>query len=275
MPQDDDGPATTLPDADFLLALARAAAAQTLPRFRGAFDVVNKRQADFDPVTEADRAAERAIVDAIRARYPDHAILGEEYGAFGDGPCRWVIDPIDGTRSFISGVPLWATLVGFTVEGRARIGLMSQPFTDEDFIADETGAFRLKGGKRIDLKTRTGVSLAQATLMTTDPYIYDEKSRPRFEAVRDAARLTRFSADAYAFALLAAGQVDVCIEPPVHPYDIVALIPIIEQAGGVVTTWDGGRAEGGGPIVAAGSADLHEEVLAVLNGQGQLRHARR
>lgn len=259
-------PAAALPDADFLMQLAAAAAAQTLPRFRGAFDVANKRTADFDPVTEADQAAEKAIVAAIRQRYPTHAILGEEYGASGEGPYRWVIDPIDGTRSFISGVPLWATLVGLTVDGRARLGLVSQPFTGETFVADEEGAFLHRGGERCTLKTRTGVSLAQATLFTTDPFLYDETTKARFDALRSRARLSRYGADAYAFAMLAAGQVDVCIEGPVQPYDIVALIPLIERAGGVVTNWDGGRAEEGGSVIAAGSAALHEEVLALLNG---------
>lgn len=253
------------PGADFLLELAEAASRETLPRFRGAFDLQNKRPADFDPVTEADRAAEAAIVALIRARFPSHAILGEEFGASGEGPFRWVIDPIDGTRSFIAGVPLWATLVGLTVEGRAEIGLMSQPFTGETFVADGTGAFLHHRGERRPLRTRTGVKLAEATLFTTDPTIYDATGREAFETLRNRARLTRYGADAYAFAMLAAGQVDLCVEAPVQPYDIVALIPIIEKAGGVVTGWDGGRAEEGGPILAAGSPALHEEALALVN----------
>ncbi len=255
-----------LPDAAFLLDLAERAARQTLPRFRAGTGVDNKLAQGFDPVTEADRAAERAIVEAIAERFPDDAILGEEYGASGEGSRRWVIDPIDGTRSFICGVPLWATLIGLTIEGRARVGIMSQPFTGEAYVADGRSAILHHGGTQRPLRTRTGVSLSEAVLFTTDATIYDAAGTARFEALRAGAKLTRYSADAYAFALLASGQIDLCVEPPVQPYDIVALIPIIEQAGGVVTRWDGGRAEDGGPIVAAGSAALHAQALEILNG---------
>lgn len=253
------------PDAAFLLELADLAARQTLPRFRAGTEIANKLAQGFDPVTEADRAAERAIVERIRERFPDHAILGEEYGASGEGSHRWVIDPIDGTRSFICGVPLWATLIGLTVDGRARMGVMSQPFTGEAYVADGSRAVLRHGGAERSLRTRSGVSLSEAILFTTDPTIYDEEGTARFEELRADARLTRYSADAYGFALLASGQVDLCVEAPVQAYDIVALIPIIEQAGGVVTRWDGNRAEDGGPILAAGSPALHEEALALLN----------
>jgi histidinol phosphatase-like enzyme (inositol monophosphatase family) len=257
---------TEEPDADFLFALSDAAAAQTLPRFRTGTGVDNKAKGAFDPVTEADRAAERAIVERIQARYPGHAILGEEYGAQGEGRLRWVIDPIDGTRSFISGVPLWGTLIGFTVDGHARAGIMSQPYIGERFWADASGAYCDGPAGRRPMTTRDTQDVEEAILFTTAPELMGGELADRFAALSSAARLTRYGADCYAFALLAAGQVDLCIETGLQPYDIVALIPIIEKAGGVITTWDGGRAEEGGSVLAAATPALHESALRLFNG---------
>ncbi|WP_185984958.1 histidinol-phosphatase [Aureimonas mangrovi] len=257
---------TEEPDAEFLFALCDAAAAQTLPRFRTGTDVDNKIKGAFDPVTEADRAAERAVIERIQARYPDHAILGEEYGARGEGRLRWVIDPIDGTRSFISGIPLWGTLIGFTVDGHARAGIMSQPYIGERFWADASGAYCDGPGGRRPMTTRDTQDLDEAILFTTAPELMGGDLADRFSALSSAVRLTRYGADCYAFALLAAGQVDLCVETGLQPYDIVALIPMIEKAGGVITTWDGGRAEEGGSVLAAATPELHERALRVFNG---------
>lgn len=253
-----------LPGREFLFRLADAADAQTMPRFRRRGIVDNKLDGAFDPVTEADREAEKAIRAAIAAEYPGHAILGEEGGSSGEGPMQWVIDPIDGTRSFISGIPLWGTLVGFLVEGRARLGLMSQPFTGERFWADGTASFRADRSGRESNRTRRTLRIEAATLFTTSPRLFEGGLRERFEALEARARLTRFGADCYAFAMLACGQADLVVEAGLKPYDIAALIPIVEQAGGVVTTLAGGRAEGGGDILASATPELHERALAVL-----------
>lgn len=255
-----------LPDRDFLIALAHAAAAETLPRFRASGHVTNKLGEGFDPVTEADKAAEAAIRRLIARRYPGHGIVGEEHGSH-DAAARhvWIIDPIDGTRAFISGLPVWGTLVGLTVDGVARCGFMHQPFTDELFLADESGAALIRGeGAAQTLRTRNGVGLEAATLFTTTPALYSGEKRRRYDALEAAVQLPRYGCDCYGFAMVAAGHADIAIEPGLAPYDICGLIPLIEQAGGVVTRWDGGRAERGGDVIAAGSAELHAAALEML-----------
>ena len=251
--------------ADFIRSLAAAAAAQTLPRFRQVNDIANKLSGGFDPVTEADRAAEQAIRRLIGETFPSHGILGEEFGLSNEGAREvWVIDPIDGTRAFISGVPLWGTLVGQTVEGDAVLGMMSQPFTGELFYADETGAhYEGPGGAR-KLATRDTTRLGEATLCTTAPSLFDDSGRIAYDRLERAVRLARYGTDCYAYCMLAAGHVDLVVESGLQPYDIVALIPIIEQAGGVITALDGGPAEKGGFIVAAANAELHDATLALL-----------
>ncbi|UIJ70910.1 histidinol-phosphatase [Aurantimonas sp. HBX-1] len=256
----------SLPDVDFLLSLADAADGETLPRFRNGASVDNKLVAAFDPVTEADRAAEMAIVAAIRDRYPDHAVLGEEFGAAGEGDRLWVIDPIDGTRAFIAGVPVWGTLIGFCEAGVARLGLMSQPFTGERFFADAEAAWHVHGGQRTQLAVRPTQDISAATLFTTTPRLFAGDALRRFEALEAEARLTRFGVDCYAFCMLAAGHADLVVETGLKPYDIVALVPIIERAGGVITTFGGERPEGGGDILASATPALHRQALDILNG---------
>ena len=253
-------------EADFMRRLAAAAAAQTLPRFRQAGTVSNKLDSGFDPVTEADREAEKAIRSLILSEFPDHGVLGEEFGAENvDSKHVWVIDPIDGTRTFISGLPLWGTLVGLTDQGDAVAGMMSQPFTGELFWADETGAhYEGPGGPR-PLKTRPTREIADATMCTTTPALFPDTLRPAYDKLEKQVRLARYGTDCYAYAMLAAGHVDLVVEASLFPYDIVALVPIIEQAGGVVTTWNGGPAEKAGDIVAAATPELHAAVLEVLN----------
>ncbi|MFP1632150.1 histidinol-phosphatase [Zhengella sp. ZM62] len=253
--------------ADFFRQAAEAAAREGLPRFRTGLGVDNKLDEGFDPVTEADRAIERAIRALIASAYPDHGILGEEEGGEGlDRDCVWVIDPIDGTRAFISGLPVWGTLMGLTEQGDAVAGMMAQPFTGELFYGDETGAhYEGPGGPR-RLATRKTPSLSQASLFTTSPALYQGDMRRRYDALERVVRLPRYGTDCYAFAMVAAGHADMACECGLKPYDIVGLIPIIEKAGGVVTRWDGGPAETGGDILASGNPALHGEALALLNG---------
>lgn len=253
--------------AEFLRRIAAAAAAETLPRFRAEGAVANKEEAGFDPVTEADREAERAIKALILKEFPDHGVLGEEHGVENAGSRHiWVIDPIDGTRAFISGLPVWGTLVGLTVDGDAVAGLMSQPFTGELFYATDSAAhYEGPGGPRI-LKTRRTTRLADATLFTTTPALYRDGKRARYDRLEGSVRLARYGTDCYAFAMVAAGHADIAADPGLQPYDIVGLIPIIEKAGGVVTTFDGGPPEKGGDILAAATPELHEAAMAILKG---------
>ena len=251
--------------ADFMRSLAAAAAAETLPRFRQVNDIANKLSAGFDPVTEADREAEQAIRRLIAKTFPSHGILGEEFGLSNEGAREvWVIDPIDGTRAFISGLPLWGTLVGQTVDGDAVAGMMSQPFTDELFYADQTGAYYEGPGGSRKLATRETKRLGEATICTTTPSLFASHERIAYDRLERQTRLARYGTDCYAYCMLAAGHVDLVVESGLQPYDIVALIPVIEKAGGIITTLDGGPAEKGGFIVAAANADLHAAALAVL-----------
>ncbi|AUY32233.1 histidinol-phosphatase [Pseudomonas soli] len=242
--------------------LADAAAAAIQPYFRASLDVEDKGGRLYDPVTIADKAAEEAMRALIQARYPTHGILGEEQGAaLGSSPLTWVLDPIDGTRAFITGLPLWGTLIALNDGTRPVLGVMNQPFTGERFIGTPHGAWR----NDTPLKTRACADLASATLMCTTPDMFDTPARKAaFEAVASKARLMRYGGDCYAYCMLACGFVDVIVEASLQPYDVQALMPIIEGAGGVITSWDGGSAQDGGCVVACGDPALHAQVLAML-----------
>ena len=239
-----------------------------LPYFRKTLAVDNKAEAGFDPVTAADRAAERVIRDMLGERHPEHAILGEEYGAReAASPYTWVIDPIDGTKAFITGMPVWGTLIGLRHDGRAIMGLMDQPFTGERVWAGPDASFsRLSVGRARRIATRECRKLEDAVLATTSPDLFGDAEREAFGRIRARARLTRYGGDCYSYCMLAAGHIDLVVEAGLKPYDIMALIPIIERAGGRVTTWDGKRPEDGGRIVAAGDPRLHAAAMKLLAG---------
>lgn len=258
-------------DAQLLLfahELADASGRAILPHFRRRLIVDNKASdGGYDPVTAADRAAERAVRKLVKARFPAHGFEGEEYGDEAlDHPWRWVVDPIDGTRAFVLGLPVWGTLIGLTHVGEPRLGLMDQPFTRERFWATARGAFwRDASLRRKRLGTRPAARLSEAMMTTTHPDLFAPGAeREGFEAVKAKVRACRYGGDCYTYCLLAAGHIDVIVEAGLKPYDVTALVPIIEQAGGVVTTWDGAPASRGGRIVAAGDRRLHAEVLRIL-----------
>jgi len=253
---------------DFMRRIASVATREALPRFRLPGLVSNKLASGFDPVTEADRETEKAIRALIRAEFPEHGILGEEFGAEGaEARHIWVVDPIDGTRSFISGIPLWGTLVGLTQDGDAIAGMMAQPFIGELFYATGEGTHYEGPHGKARLSTRATTDLSEATLCTTTPSIFEPERRVAFDRLERQVRLSRYGTDCYAYCMLAAGQIDLVVEAGLQPYDIVALIPIIEQGGGMVTDWDGGVAEGGGGIIAAANSTLHARALAILHGR--------
>jgi myo-inositol-1(or 4)-monophosphatase len=243
----------------------------TLPRFRKSIAVANKDGVGgFDPVTAGDKAAEKAIRKAIRRRYPNHGIVGEEFADQDAGArMRWVVDPIDGTRAFIMGAPMWGTILGLTMDGVPILGAMSQPFTAERFWSEDGKArWRQGGGKPKTLETRACASLDQAVLTSTHPDLFAAgEEMQRFQALKSRVRMTRFGGDCYGYCLLAAGFVDLVVEAGLKPYDIMGLIPIIEAAGGIVTTWDGGPPTAGGRILAAGDRKLHAKAMAVLAGK--------
>lgn len=253
----------------FIEKLAQSSGEAILPFFRTGMSVMDKARETgaFDPVTEADRAAETVIRRLIRATFPDHGIVGEEFDDHKpDAEHVWVVDPIDGTRAFLCGLPVWGTLIGLMKNGEAVIGAMNQPYTGELFVGG-VGKAHLKGPRGMrELRTRSGDKLADATLMTTDPRLFAADERAAFERVEQAVRLSRYGTDCYAYAMLAAGQIDLVIEAGLKPYDIVALIPIIEGAGGIITTWDGKSAANGGRILAAANKALHAQAMEKLAG---------
>ncbi|WP_439497993.1 histidinol-phosphatase [Bosea sp. (in: a-proteobacteria)] len=252
----------------FVAELATRSGQAILPFFRSAHATEDKSAGGvFDPVTEADRAGENVMRHMIKHSFPEHGVLGEEFGTeYGESDYVWVLDPIDGTRAFISGIPVWGTLIGLTRKGVPVYGMMHQPFTGERYSGDGRRArYEGPGGQRA-LRTRQGADLATATLMTTSPALFAGAEQAAYQRVEAKVRMARYGCDCYAYCMLASGHVDLVIESGLKPYDIVALIPIVEGAGGIVTSWDGGSAAGGGRVVAAGSKALHEAALALLAG---------
>ncbi len=250
----------------FALQLAQASGSAILPHFRNLAGVSTKEGPDWDPVTEGDKAAERAMRQLIEARYPDHGIHGEEYGLKpARGEFSWVLDPIDGTRAFVIGMPTWATLIGLYKNDRPYIGVMNQPFVGETFVGEPGAAWHIRNGTRQKLAVRPPRQLKDAQAGTTTPTRYT--GTPGFAAFSESVQLLRYGGDAYFFSLVAAGQLDIALDPGLQAYDIAALIPIIEGAGGVVGNWDGGTTAQGGDIIAASHQELLEQAVSLLKGK--------
>ncbi|MFC0241052.1 histidinol-phosphatase [Rhodopseudomonas telluris] len=259
---------TVIDFAAFIGRLATSSGDTILPFFRTSLTIDNKQPGrDFDPVTEADRAGEAVMRRLIKASFPQHGIIGEEFGnEREDADYVWVLDPIDGTKSFIAGFPVWGTLIALLHKGTPVFGMMHQPFIGERFSGDNGSAsYKGPSGER-RLSVRRCTALKEATLFTTSPLLMNDSDRAIFEKVQAEARLTRFGGDCYAYCMLAAGQLDLVIETELKPYDIAALIPIVTGAGGIVTTWEGKPAQSGGRIIAAGDKRVHEAALKILNG---------
>ena len=258
-------PTTDLDFVMFAHQLADNAGSVILPHFRGAGAVSNKAEQTFDPVTEADRAAEQIMRAMIRETYPEHGIHGEEFSDVpAHGPYRWILDPIDGTRSFILGLPSWGTLIGLSAQTVPMVGMMDQPYVKERFWGSKAGAFfRGRQGER-QIHTRRCASLADAVLTATAPDMFDPADAERFRGLSAQVRMTRFGGDCYLYCLLAMGLIDIVAEASLKAFDIAPLVPIIEAAGGIVTTWDGGDPANGGRILAVGDPALHEAAMRGL-----------
>lgn len=257
--RDDDGAF-----AAFALRAAVDAGQVILPHFRAPIAIDDKGGArGYDPVTEADRAAEAVIRAAIGARYPDHGIEGEEHGRVdGRSPFTWVIDPIDGTRSFILGHLHWATLIALNDGERPRVGVAHQPFVGESFVAADGVSTWQRGNERRTLRTRACASIGHASVVTTDPrHFASDRQRHAYGCATGGARLVRYGGDCYCYTQIAMGLVDVAIETGLQPYDIQALIPLVENAGGAISDWSGGPCDRGGDVLACGDPALHAEIL--------------
>lgn len=250
----------------FANRLADASGAAIRPYFRQRLAVVHKpgRHA-FDPVTEADKNAERALRAIIERERPQDAILGEEFGEKAGGPWRWVLDPLDGTRAFITGRYEWGSLIALEKDSVPLLGILDQPVLGERFIGVNGRSVLFQGQTRTALKVRPCAALKDAILCATDPFSYFSPAQiAGFERVRQSARMTRYGGDCYLFAALALGFIDVIVEAGFGRWDIAALIPLIEGAGGILTSWDGGDCRDGKTILACGDRRVHEEAMKLL-----------
>ncbi len=255
-----------VPEAIVSLAgrLADASGEVIRRHFRAPLDIDEK--ADASPVTAADRGAEAAIREILAAECPDHGIFGEEYGKDRlDAEYLWVIDPIDGTRTFISGVPLFGTLIALLHEGRPVLGIIDQPILRERWLGIR-GRPTLFNGE--PATTRPCAALAEATLTSTSPQMFNADDMAAFDRLSRATKLTRYGYDCYGYGILSLGYLDIVVEADLKPYDYCALIPVIEGAGGIITDWEGKALDldSDGRMCAAGDARVHAEALPYLQG---------
>lgn len=248
-------------------ALAEAARQAILPHFRALTDIQDKSEThDFDPVTEADRAGERAMRAILAELRPHDAILGEEFGeTAGSSGWTWVLDPVDGTRAFVAGLPVWTTLIGLVdAAGDAIIGIIDQPVLDECYIGWPGGAHLKTGQTTTPLHVSACDDLRNAVIATTDPFIMTPPEQGAWTHLRQTARITRYGLDAYAYARLADGTIDLVAEAGLAPYDAAALIPVVRGAGGLACDWRGNPAKPGGQLVCASHASVLEQALISL-----------
>jgi len=247
----------------FAEEIAAAARAETLLRWRDCCAVEDKGEGTFDPVTEADREAERMMRQMIHARFPDHGVSGEEWGDQpGTGRWSWSLDPIDGTRSFMCRLPTWTTLIALLDEGVPAAGLIDAPVLDETYVGHGNEAWLVGGGERTPLRASACSRLADARLSTTDPFLFDNPGT--FDRLQRGARVTRYGHDAYGYARIAAGSIDLVVECGLKPHDYNALIPVIRAAGGQIGDWQGGTDFARGNVVAASTRQLYDEAVELL-----------
>ena len=253
---------------DFAVQIAQESGGIALKYFRTDLDVANKHDGSkFDPLTQADTEIEDYLRTKIQASYPGHTIIGEEAGETrGTEAFRWFIDPIDGTRGFVAGSPMWGTLLGLMDAEECVAGLMHQPFVGETFVGSPDGAFILNGDERKQIHCSRKEQLSDAILCCTHLSMFHSgKALDRFVTICEICRFSRFGTDCYGYGLLAHGFVDLVVEAALKPFDIMPLIPIVEAAGGVVTNWQGKSVALGGDVVAAANPALHEQALKLLS----------
>jgi myo-inositol-1(or 4)-monophosphatase len=248
--------------------LCEASGAAIRPYFRQRIEIVNKLENDFDPVTEADKGGERAIRAILDAERPDDGILGEEYGEKpGTNGWRWVLDPVDGTRCFITGRHEWGSLIALEKDTVPVLGILDQPVLGERFIGVHGRTELHQDGRITPLQVRGCADLKDAVLCATDPSAYMTPAQlAGFERVKAKARLTRYHGDCYLFAMLAMGFVDTIVEGAFKPWDIAALVPLVEGAGGIITNWQGGVWRDGDPVLASGDRRVHQQAVDLVNG---------
>ena len=253
----------------FILELNRASAAVILPLFRGDHGIENKSKTrHYDPVTLADKGAEAEIRRLIGQHYPEHGVIGEEMGEDRpDAEFVWVLDPVDGTRAFVAGLPVWTTLIALRHQDQPVLGSIGQPYLGEVFVGSQAAGSRLvtAAGER-SLKVRTGLPLTSAIIATTDPEAcFNGAELGAWRQIRSAARLARLGCDAYAYAMVALGTLDLVVEAGLKSWDVEAAVPVIEGAGGLVTDWTGAPiGRHGGQMAIAGDQAVLDEALVAL-----------
>jgi histidinol phosphatase-like enzyme (inositol monophosphatase family) len=251
--------------AAFAEQLAAAAREVTLTHDAASGDVINKAGAGFDPVTAADRQAEQIMRSLIAKSYPDHGVDGEEFEAVsGRGQWRWSLDPIDGTRAFICGLPSWTTLIALLRDERPVVGVIDAPRLDELYLGAGSASVQVAAGRRTPIRTSGCSELSAARLATTDPFLFAGSEWSAFDRVRRAVRVARYGLDAYAYARLAAGSLDLVVESGLKPHDYHALVPVVTGAGGVIGDWFGGDDLSRGRVLAAASQPLFDAASALL-----------
>ncbi len=251
---------------NFASHLADAARLVTLAAAAGTIAVENKGGAGlFDPVTEADRAAEKAMRGLIEEAYPDHGFAGEEFGDNpGSSPYSWSLDPIDGTRSYTCGLPTWTTLIALLENGQPVLGIIDAPRLDERYVGDGAATWCECAGTSAALRSSGCTELGEARLSTTDPFLFSGKAQDAFSGLRRAVRTTRYGHDGYGYARVAAGTLDLVIECALKPHDYNALVPVVRGAGGVFGDWLGGTDFAAGQVIAAATPQLYEAVVEVI-----------
>lgn len=252
---------------EFIVRVIRSAGGITLPYFRRAIEVQNKgKHGEFDPVTQADRECEAYLRNRIEAAFPSHSIVGEEFTDTNAGSTTWYIDPIDGTRAFVTGMLHWGVLLAVYDGTHPLVGAMFQPFTQELFIASEEESWYEHGLEKRALQTRATTDLSQSMLGATSPRMFQPGAvLEKFNRLEDVVELTRFGGDCYLYGLLAIGSLDIVCESSLKRIDVIPVIPLVEKAGGVITDWQGESPVAGGNIVASANEILHEKVLKVLS----------
>lgn len=268
-------------DAEFICQLADVARQKTLKHFRNGaaadnkYDTPDALGVSYDPVTAGDREAEKAMRELIATHRCDDGIMGEEFGEKSSKNGRvWYLDPIDGTRAYVAGLPLWTTLIGLVVDGVPQLGLIDQPFLAERYIGTEEAAYLVCGDQTQQLLTRACKDLTDAILATTDPFIFTAPEKGAFEHLRAAARITRYGCDAYAYARLAAGDIDLVVESGLQPYDMAALVPVIKGAGGNMVNWRGEPVNIASQICAYGDKAILSEALLALKRSADPKRSR-
>ena len=224
----------------------------SLKYYKKNIDINSKSISKFDPVTIADLAIQKCINNLIIKKYPNHSIIGEEQSLITDSEYEWCIDPIDGTRSFINGFPMWGTLVSLSKNNKIILGIADMPALDERYIGYEKLSYKILNNKKKILKVKKNKQLSKSTLSSTSPYLFDnKKDQASFNKLSKKVNDVHYGGNCYAYCLLADGHIDIIVESGLGPWDIRALVPIVKNAGGIIKTWNNADPKDGGKIIAA------------------------